>query len=312
MLNVRKEVSKKLNGLVEYYLKNYKKMMILPIILVVFFAGAVGFYYFMHGEPINEGISLAGGVSISVTTNVSVSPVSIASSVGKTLGQPVTVTVVHPPFSAAVSGYTISTGKNINASALTSAAASALGITVNSTDSSINFVSATLGQDQLNSSLILLGMAFILVAMVSLFYFRSKWQAFSNVISIISDVINIIGVMDLLGLSFGTASIAGILMVMGYSADRNIILATNILKRSEAGMKYRLIHTLRTSITMDAAAIATFLVLLLGTNNATIQGIAVVLIIGVIFDDFTVWILNGSTQLLGLKYKEEETAPASV
>ena len=305
MLNPRREISKKLNGLVEYYLQNYRKMMILPIILVIFFGGAVGVYYFMHGEAINEGISLAGGVSITISTNVSVSPVSIASSVGKTLGQPVTVTVTHPPFSTAVSGYTITAGKNVNATVLTSAVASALGIPINSKNSSINFVSATLGQSQLYSSIILLGVAFILVAIVSLFYFRSKWQAFSNVVSIISDVINIVGVMDLLGIKFGTASIAGILMIMGYSADRNIILATNILKRGEASMKYRLVHTIKTSMTMDAAAIVTFLVLFLGTSNSTIQGIAIVLLIGVIFDDFTVWILNGSTQLYGLGYKEE-------
>jgi preprotein translocase subunit SecF len=183
--------------------------------------------------------------------------------------------------------------------------ASPLGIPINSKNSSINFVSATLGQSQLSSSIILLGIAFILVAIVSLFYFRSKWQAFSNVVSIISDVINIVGVMDLLGIKFGTASIAGILMIMGYSADRNIILATNILKRGEASMKYRLVHTIKTSMTMDAAAIVTFLVLFLGTSNSTIQGIAIVLLIGVIFDDFTVWILNGSTQLYGLGYKEE-------
>ena len=54
----------------------------------------------------------------------------------------------------------------------------------------------------------------------------------------------------------------------------------------------------------------TFLILFLGTTNSTLHEIAIILIIGVIFDDFTVWILNGSTQLYGLKYKEVEKQPA--
>ena len=135
-------------------------------------------------------------------------------------------------------------------------------------------------------------------------------RLFSNVISIISDIINIVGVLDIIGFSFSTASIAGILMIMGYSADRNIILATNILKREEASMRYRLTKTIKTSLTMDAAALVTFLILFFGTTNSTLHEIAIILIIGVIFDDFTVWILNGSTQLYGLKYKEAEKQPA--
>ena len=305
-MSIKSKISKTIDNVVDYYLRNYRKMMFIPIIFVVIFAASIGYYYHVHGELVNEGISLAGGTNIIISTNQSVSPSLIASSLGTDLNQPVTVSVVKAPFSNAVTGYSITVGKDVNTSLLTADLSKILNIPVNSQDSSINFVSATLAQSSLLSSLILLGIAFVLVAAVSLFYFRSVWQAFSNVISIISDIINIIGVLDIIGFNFSTASIAGLLMIMGYSADRNIILATNILKRSEASMRYRLVKTIKTSLTMDAAALVTFLILFLGTTNSTLHEIAIILVIGVIFDDFTVWILNGSTQLYGLKYKEPE------
>ncbi len=311
-MGVRRRISKEIDNVVEYYLRNYRKMVIIPIIFIIFFASFIGYYYHVHGEPVNEGISLAGGTNIIVNTNHSISATFIASSLGSELKQAVTVSVVKAPFSNSITGYSVTVGKDVNSTQLQTALSNILKIPVNSKDSSINFVSSTLAQSSLYSSIILLGIAFVLVAAVSLFYFRSVWQAFSNIVSIISDIINIVGVLDIIGFSFSTASIAGILMIMGYSADRNIILATNILKREEASMRYRLTKTIKTSLTMDAAALVTFIVLFVGTTNSTLHEIAIILIIGVIFDDFTVWILNGSTQLFGLHYKEAEVQKAKI
>ncbi len=306
MQGIRKTLNGTIDKIVGYYLKNYKKMVFIPIAFIIFFAASIGYYYHVHGELVNEDISLAGGISLGINTNISVSPTLLASNLSSVLGTPVSISVLHSQFSNAITGYSITAGINVNATVLTNAAAAFLGIKLTSANSNVDYVSAQIAQGSLYDSVILLGVAFVLVAVVSLFYFRNPSQAFSNVISIVSDIINVVGVLDILGISFSTASIAGILMIMGYSADRNIILATNILKRGEASMKYRLIHTIKTSLTMDAAALITFIVLFFGTTNSTIQQIAIILIIGVIFDDFTVWILNGSVQLSGIDYKEEE------
>ncbi len=306
MQPVRKTLNGAIDKIVDYYLKNYKKMVFIPIAFIIVFAASIGYYYHMHGELVNEDITLAGGISLSINTNISISPSFLASNLSTALNTPVSISVLHSQFSNAITGYTLTAGSSVNATRLTNAAATVFGIKLTAANSNVDYVSAQIAQGSLYDSIILLGVAFVLVAVVSLFYFRNPSQAFSNVLSIVCDIINVVGVLDLLGISFSTASIAGILMIMGYSADRNIILATNILKRSEASMKYRLVHTIKTSLTMDAAAFITFMVLFFGTTNATIQQIAIILIFGVIFDDFTVWILNGSIQLSGIGYKEEE------
>ncbi len=315
MQGIRKTLNGTMDRVVGYYLKNYKKMVFIPIAFIIFFAASIGYYYHVHGELVNEDISLAGGISLTLNTNISISPNLLAANLSSALGTPVSISVLHSQFSNAIAGYSMTAGIKVNATALTNAVATAFGIKMTAANSNVDYVSSQLAQGSLYDSLMLLGVAFVLVAVVSLFYFRNPSQAFSNVISIVSDIINVVGVLDILGISFSLASIAGILMIMGYSADRNIILATNILKRSEASMKYRLIHTIKTSLTMDAAALITFIVLFFGTTNTTIQNIAIILIFGVIFDDFTVWILNGSVQLSGIGYEEEEapkTGPAKI
>ncbi len=305
MEGLRKTISGALNKLVDYYLKNYKKMVFIPIIFVVIFSASIGYHYITHGQLVNEGISLSGGVSLSIVSGKSIAPTFITTNLTATLRTPVSVSVLHSPLSNTITGYTITAGTNVNVTALSNAVSKLFGIKLTSSNSSIDFVGASLAQSALYDSAFLLGIAFVLVAIVSLFYFRNFAQAFSNVTSIVSDVINVVGLLDILGIHFSTASIAGILMIMGYSADRNIILATNVLKRKEASMRYRLTHTIKTSLTMDAAALITFLVLFLGTSNSIIHSIAIILIFGVIFDDFTVWILNGSIQLAAINYKDE-------
>ncbi len=309
MQNVRKYLNRSIERLVDYYLKNYRKMIFIPIAFIIFFAASIGYHYYTHGEVVNEDLSLAGGISLTLNTNHSVSASLITSNLSTALNSPVSVSVLHAQFSNAITGYAITAGINVNTTQFTNAVSKLFAMPVTSANSNIDYVSATIAQGALYDSLILLGAAFILVAIVSLFYFRNLSQAFSNVISIISDVINVVGLLDLLGISFSTASIAGILMIMGYSADRNIILATNILKREEANMKYRLLHTIKTSLTMDAAAFVTFIVLFFGTTNSLIQNIAIILVFGVLFDDFSVWILNGSIQLAGIGYHEEISKP---
>ncbi len=310
-MGIRSRLNNGLIGLVDYYSKNYRKMMVIPIVFIVIFGSIILFYGHANGELVNEDISLKGGISATVYTNESIPASTIMSSILSQLNQKqASVSVLHPPFSAKISGYTVTVGQNANMTKLENVLSGLFNIKLTSSNYSISYVGATLAQSAIYDSVFLLGIAFVLVAIVSLFYFRNKYQAFSNVISIVSDVINVVGVMDIFNISFSTASIAGILMLMGYSADRNIILATNILKRKEGSIKYRLLHTLRTSLTMDLAAFTTFLILLFGTTNATIQSIAIVLIIGLIFDDFTVWILNGSIQLYSIKYKPEVESKA--
>ncbi len=303
-MSLRGKLNSILDKIVDFYLENYRKMVLIPIIFIIIFGSVILIYFNAHGVLVNEDISLRGGISATINTNQTINVNSISNEISNAFpGAQVAVSTLYAPFTSKIDGYSIEINKNVNITKFTDLLSSILGMKLNSNNLSIDFVSPVLATSAVYDAIILLIIAFLLVAFVSIIYFRNPTQTFSNVISIISDIINVVGVMDLLNIPFSTASIAGILMLMGYSADRNIILATNILKRKEGTIKYRLLHTIKTSLTMDAAAFFTFLVLFLGTNNVIIHNIATILIIGLLFDDFTVWILNGSIQLYGIKYK---------
>jgi len=53
-----------------WYDKNYKKLLILPTILLTLSLIYIGFFYFQTGDIINKDISLTGGTSITVSTQI--------------------------------------------------------------------------------------------------------------------------------------------------------------------------------------------------------------------------------------------------
>jgi len=56
----------------------------------------------------------------------------------------------------------------------------------------------------------------------------------------------------------GIASVGGLLMLIGYSIDTEILTSIRILKRHEGAAEERAYHTMRTGLTMTTTAIATF------------------------------------------------------
>jgi preprotein translocase subunit SecF len=285
---MRKELAKLVWDFVAFYLRNYKKLTLIPLIILAFSISVLGYHYLRTGSLVKEDISLTGGWEVVVPSNVSLQQISRFSP-----------TQIRNVFTGKVQGYEFELPANYTNSSVIMLLNS---LGVSRSEASINYVSPSLAYSAIINAVYLILIAFVLVFFISFIYFRNIIQATANVVSIISDVINVLAMFSILGLSLSTASIAGLLMLMGYSADRNAILSTNIWKRKEGMLHYRLYHTFKTSTTMDLAAIFVLIALLSLTNNYIIRAIAETLLIGIIFDDLVVWILNGSLQLRAIKY----------
>jgi preprotein translocase subunit SecF len=285
---MRKELAKLVWNFIDFYLRNYKKLTLIPLIILAFSISILGYHYLRTGSLVKEDISLTGGWEVIIPPNVSLQQVSRFSP-----------TQIRNVFTGKVQGYEFELPANYTNSSVIMLLNS---LGVSRSEASINYVSPSLAYSAIINAVYLILIAFVLVFFVSFIYFRNIIQATANVVSIISDVINVLAMFSILGISLSTASIAGLLMLMGYSADRNAILSTNIWKRKEGTLHYRLYHTFKTSTTMDLAAIFVLVALLSLTNNYIIRAIAETLLIGIIFDDLVVWILNGSLQLRAMKY----------
>jgi len=150
--------------------------------------------------------------------------------------------------------------------------------------------------------------SFILVALAVLFIFRTPIPSLTIVVGAGNDIIVALGAMGLFGIPLGVASIGGLLMLIGYSIDTDMLSAIRILKRTEGTPTERAFSTMKTGVTMTTAAIIAFGILLIVsyyTFIPTYFEIASVVLCGLVADLFTTWF--GSTVLV-LWYKQRKEA----
>lgn len=150
--------------------------------------------------------------------------------------------------------------------------------------------------------------AFILVSIVVFIIFRSIVPSLTVIFGAANDIIIAIGAMALFGIPLGIASIGGLLMLMGYAIDTDVLTSIRILKRHEGTPEERAFSSMKTGMTMTGAAIASFAVLFVVSFIAyipTYYEISGVVLFGLIGDLATTWLGNASLILMYVKRKEK-------
>lgn len=149
--------------------------------------------------------------------------------------------------------------------------------------------------------------AFILISIVVFFIFRTVVPSFAVVFGAANDMIVAIGAMALFHIPLGIASIGGLLMLLGYSIDTDVLTAIRIIKRHEGTPEERAYGSMKTGLTMTTTAIVSFAVLFIVSLIAyvpTYYEISGVVLFGLIGDLFTTWLGNASMILMYMKRKE--------
>ncbi len=86
-------------------------------------------------------------------------------------------------------------------------------------------------------------------------------------------------------------------MLIGYSVDTDILLTTRILKRKEGTVTQRAKEAMKTGFTMAVTSISAMVTLYLVVifiipSAQTLADIAAVLIMGLVADIMTTWLMN--------------------
>ncbi|MEM0146867.1 MAG: hypothetical protein QW091_00120 [Candidatus Micrarchaeaceae archaeon] len=168
-------------------------------------------------------------------------------------------------------------------------------------------VTPTLGSYFLGQFKNIIIIAFILVFLSVFFIFRSIIPSITVTFGAANDMIIALGAMGLLGIPLGVASIAGLLMIIGYAIDTDILAAIRILKRGEGSTEERAYSAMRTGLTMTSTALLSFLVLFIISIIVyvpTYYEISSVVIIGLFGDMFTTWLGNTPLLMIYKKHKE--------
>jgi preprotein translocase subunit SecF len=102
--------------------------------------------------------------------------------------------------------------------------------------------------------------------------------------------------MSLLGIPLTLGSLAGLLMLIGYSVDTDIVLSTRVLKRNRGSLRSRIWSSVKTGVTMSSGGIAGFTLLYLVSTaivgQSELSNIAAVMVIGLLADMPFTWFGN--------------------
>jgi len=183
---------------------------------------------------------------------------------------------------------------------------SVLSSDVSFTSYSYNEVTPTLGAFFLGQMEYVIVAAFVLVAIIVFIIFRTPIPSLAVIFGAGNDIIVALGMMGLFGIPLGVASIGGLLMLIGYAIDTDMLAAIRIIKRGEGTPQERAFSTMKTGLTMTFAAIISFGILLAVSYVAFIPTyfeIASVVLFGLLADIFTTWL--GNTPLV-LWYKHRK------
>jgi len=280
----------------KFYNKNYKLLLLIPLILLIFSLSYIGYFYSKNNDFINRDVSLTGGTTITIDTeNQEINTEDLKEALSKEISD-FTVRELSDFRSGKQKAVVIETPlDSSDLSYLKKILNNFLGYELTSENSSIESTGSTLGTAFYKQLQIAILISFILMALVVFIIFRTIAPSAAVVLSAFADIVMTLAMVNLLGIRVSSAGIIAFLMLIGYSVDTDIMLTTRLLKRHEK-TNTKLKDAFKTGITMTFTSIIAISVALIITQSFSevLKQIFTILLIGLGFDIFNTWITNAS------------------
>jgi preprotein translocase subunit SecF len=156
-------------------------------------------------------------------------------------------------------------------------------------------VSPTLGATFYATAINVAIFAVILLVIIIFLFFREMVPSIAVIASAVFNIVFALALMAVFNVSLSLVSIPALLMLIGYSIDTDILLATRILKGKEGTVKSRVFDSARTGLTMTFTSLAALIVmatLAYFTQILVLFDIAAVLVFGLFGDLISTWLMN--------------------
>lgn len=289
----------------KYYLKHQKVIGILAIAILVLSFFVILHTYTKIGDIVDKDITLKGGVS--ATIEMPLDTVNIQKVLDDNFEQEKIVRKLTEMGSDKQIGVLIEM-ESVTAEELETVLEENLDIELNDDNFSVQQVSSALGESFYSQMKWAVLLAFIFMAIVIFITFRTIFPSMAVILSAFFDMFATIAIIDLLGLKLSTSGIAALLLLIGYSVDTDILLTVWVIKRKEGTVDERIIHSMKTGLTMTAAAIAALGVGYFVTNSLVLQHMFLIILIGLVMDviatyGFNVYLLK---KYIAIKEKKQK------
>lgn len=278
-------------SIADFYIKNLKKLQLIPIIMLALSLAFLFYTYSTTGQFLDKDISLKGGSTITINTNKDTTNIeSFLNS--KFENAEFSVRKLTKFGTSVPEGVIIETNldkiDNIKA-----ALEDFLKIKLTNDNFSVEITGASLGKAFSSQIIIAMIFAFIFMAIVIFITFRVFVPSVAVIFAAIFDMIIAMAGMNILGIKLSISTAAALLLLIGYSVDTDILLTTKILKRkTSGGLNDRIFESIKTGTTMTFTAIAALLVGYFLTNAYVMKAMFTVILIGLFADLFSTWLVN--------------------
>jgi preprotein translocase subunit SecF len=136
----------------------------------------------------------------------------------------------------------------------------------------------------------------VLMSLVVAFAFRQPIPSLAVILAAVFDITVAIGGMSLFHIPLDPASLAALLMLIGYSVDTDILLTTRVLKERGGELHALVDDSIKTGLTMTGTTVAALSVVYIVsttlTQVPTWTSISAVLIMGLLADIPATWLTN--------------------
>ena len=275
----------------QIYEQHYKKLQIIPILLLVFAIGQLVLQYTSTGDLMNKGISLKGGSTITVPYHQSIDLQGLETQLQQEFPE-ADLSIRTLSAAGKTVGYTVESNvqSKEDIAAVTTILKSVLPF--QDKDFSVEVVDSSLGESFFIQTAWALLFAFIFMGIVVFIYTRSFLPSVLLILATVSNLVATLAIFNLTGEKLGTGGIAAFLMLVGYSVDAEILLASRVVKRKEGTTMDRIYSAIGTGMTMTLATLVAVTAALIFVNNEVVHQIMLILFIGLFVDMINTWIQN--------------------
>ena len=271
---------------IDYIVDNPRKMLAISLLFLMLCVSFLAVKYVQTGEVVERSIDFKSGTQASIEFRGDVDVAYAAKVIQDKYGKTTKVRVLGGVTRTLV----IETDKEVSEAEIIELIDE---LNIDEVGHSIQSIGAALGQAFWNQALGAIFVAFAAMAIAVFLTFRSPVPSLAVILAGVSDIIFAVVGMNLLGIQLSMGTLAGLLILMGYSIDTDILLSTRVLKRrGEGTVNERIRSSMKTGVTMSVTSIIAMTILFLVSSSPALDDIALVIIMGLLADIPFTWLQN--------------------
>lgn len=270
-----------------FWSKNYKILMFIPIIITILALIFIAFHYKNTGDFFNKDVTLKGGITATLYLDQEISEEQVKNA----LEVDVITRKLGDLASGKKTGIIIEVS-DLNSQQLKEKLENNLNLKLTNENFSIEETGPRLGEAFYKQLVIAVIFAFILMAITVFITFRTPAPSLAVISAAFMDIVVTLAIANFLNIKLSTAGIVGILSVIGYSVDTDILLTTWSIRKREGILFDRMYHSMKTGLTMTVCAAAVMLIGILISNSTVIIEMFTIIFIALIVDIFSTYFTN--------------------